>query len=411
MALYRAWVPNTIGRLSFSIAGQTSYPSKIVFSGDLEDAGTKFLCFQRRNLSDTSVPFASEWRLPRYLLDRYWFHKDGTFFFACCLVHDRESDQLSGKVFCFPRSDWQRPKQFLRETIFGLGQVNKPFDFDRLASRIGPYAFASARVGISRNGAVEIDVTSMPSSADIGKFSDIEGTIASQIFFSVRDIFHVHRFHAPSTDRIIDAYPFDPDNPSEWKKQVNFALARKAINLRRRGRHLSIHRATGIIAYLQSFRLNVMTDNERNDLPFTIDQFLASLKSYEPIANVEEAHSLVGRSQFYVNRILAFAAIFITVFVTLGTNSNVYGKMPKWQQSIIDYSIANFVPTAMIGLIILGIASLFIPYQRGYREKVAKNISRLAVTFHRKRFGWAEIVIGAIGLTISTWGASKLLGF
>ena len=150
----------------------------------------------------------------------------------------------------------------------GLDFMGSDIRLDRiLGAHISPHSLASVLYSIQRNGIVTIEVDTLPPADVISEFSDFEQTIASQCYFFLRDLLHKHKFHSPTTDKILDVY-----RSSDWPALVNYALARKAIRLRRDGRRNSLYRALGVLSYLQSFRDNIMTkeDTDKSSSPWAI---------------------------------------------------------------------------------------------------------------------------------------------
>ena len=217
MTTYRGWIPNVAGRLSFSMAGFSTHPSRVIFAGDLEDAGSHFIGFQRRNLSDTSIPFISEWIWLRRLVDRWLLNKSGDFVFLCLMHHRREADALAGKVFCFARSVWSAARPHVRSEMDTLTRDITP-DLklaERLEPKIEKHFIASGRFSVARGGAFELDLEKLPDTKMAVGFSDLEQAFASQFHFFIRDLLHNHRFHAPTTDKILNVYKNE-----DWKAQV-----------------------------------------------------------------------------------------------------------------------------------------------------------------------------------------------
>ncbi len=400
MSSYDGWIPNVLGRLSYSIAGQSGSPSRIVFEGDLEDAGINFICYQKRNLSDTSVPFLSEWPWPRLLVDRYVYGKDGRFYFACYLTYDKVADELHGRAYCFVRSEWERPKAALRVAMTTLhdAHLGTPFDFiNSVDARVSHHAHAACSLRIRRNGHITLEMLRTPQDNQLLMFRDAEQAFASQLYFFVRDLLHTHKFHSRTTDRILDVY-----RDAGWQHRVNYALARKSIRLRRNAKALALHRSLGILSYLKSFRSSVMTESERSALPFSIDEFVSSVNHYQPLAKIEEDRYFLNRAQTLINRFLAICAVLITAAVTIGGNDRVYDKLPKDQQGWVDFAIINIIPLVAVGIVALTVVAAVLPRPAGFREKNARNLSRIAVTRHRKRFGGGEIAVGSI-LAVLAW--------
>jgi hypothetical protein len=403
MPSFHGWVPTAVGLLSYSIAGLSSYPSRVVFKGDLEDAGNNFIGFQSRNLSDTSIPFVAERLYLKRLFDKWIYGKSGDFVFVCVMRHWREDDTLKGKVFCIQRKHWRERARaevrLIMDTLtsdppdYHLGQIV----FDRIESDVT----FSARFTVKRNGTCTIDLEKMP--ADVSAFGDPEQTFASQVYFFVRDLLHTHKFHSPSTDKIIDVHRED------WKKAVNYALARKAIRLRRTGRPFDLYNALGIISYLTAFREKVMTEEEKKEVPLSLETFADSIKNYAPLALILESGKLTNRLKAWIGRITLALSALIGLVVSIGKPDPT--KQPELIRGLFGAIYDNYL--SMLGVILVGciFTQLVLAENVRPRDRIARNLSRYSVTFRQRKFGGVELLLGTLaicasGLIFATiWGS------
>ncbi len=391
MKKYAGWVPNVVGRLSFSIAGLSNHPSPVVFSGDLEDAGTHFIGFQRRNLSDTSIPFLSNWIFSKNLVDKIFYEKNGNLYFVCYMRHWGEDDFLAGKVLLFKPDEWREVRSQVRDSMRTVeSPPNNELRLDTtLGDAIREKASAVVMFEIQRSGIIVISPEKMPSPDEAIGFSDLEQSVCSQFYFFLRDLLHKHKFHPHDTDRILDVCPEDDD----WKGQVNYSLARKAIVLRRNGHSQSLHRALGVIAYLHSFRKNIMTEKEADGLDYSLVHFEESAKSEIAIALDNEQRHLIPRLHHLADKIITFILVLVGALNFLGKDSSVLGEQPPFVQALYSLMITDGLSVIVVLLLILAALRLLLLDKLRFRDKISGNLSRHAVCFKRRKYAWPELIL------------------
>jgi hypothetical protein len=99
-------------------------------------------------------------------------------------------------------------------------------------------------IELSRDGKIEI------------AFNDIEDQeaqdVASQIYFFVRDVCHVHQHHAPTSDTILDVVPHSVGE-HHWKRETLYSLYRWVIQQKRSKSPSAYVDAKGVLAYARAF--------------------------------------------------------------------------------------------------------------------------------------------------------------
>lgn len=390
---YYGWVPNVAGRLSFSIAGLSNYLNKIVFGGDLEDAGTHFIGFQKRNLSDTSIPFTSERAITRRFVDKHILKKNGDFVFLCLMKHAKSRDALVGKVYLYLDQVWDSVERDVIQVISLI--ENQPDPDLRLNKAIGSSArskaLCSALFTIECNGVLTLNPQTLPENFSPERFSNLEQTICSQIYFFIRDLLHTHKFHSPTTDRILDIYK----DKSSWQNSVNYALARKAIQLRRSNDPMDLQKSLGIVSYLESFRLNVMSSADSEKLKFSLIEFKTSINNYMPIARAKFEARITQRLNRFVNKLITFLAALVAAIVTLGKNSPSIGAQDDFINTVFVYLNDNTLSFLVISSLLLAVFKLFVPDTVYVTKKPARNWARLAMYT-------PKLITGVVGLIMSS---------
>lgn len=108
-----------------------------------------------------------------------------------------------------------------------------------------PGSFCGAR--IFRDGKTEL------SFIEDGRLScDVEGRNASQAFFFLRDITHLHKHHAPTSDTILDVTSLD-DGLDAWKRETLYSLYRWVIHRKRDQSLDELLNCKGVLAYARAF--------------------------------------------------------------------------------------------------------------------------------------------------------------
>lgn len=237
-----SWVPTVTGHLSFSTVGLSRTPEK-VHQAYLEVGSSKYIvACQERPTGDAPFRFY-ERRL----------HRESTLYFIF-LGQCREEegfDCLSGPCFILNSEVYRLVCSSLR----ALCSSTETFP-DALDSAIGAIEFHSEHPGFLRSGVklwrdgrIRIDVGDLPSNYD----RDFYDSLASQVYFFVRDLAHKHQHHSDTSDTILDVVP-GSEFSAEWKRQTLYALFRWIIHRKRERNIINYLRAKGVLAYAQAFK-------------------------------------------------------------------------------------------------------------------------------------------------------------
>ncbi len=403
MTSYYGWIPNVIGRLSFSFSGLSSFPSRVVFSSNLRNSGRFFAGFQRRDLSDTSIPVISRSKTAKRFIDRHFYGKTGDFYFLCLMKAREDSSAIQGKVFVYERSEWKNFRCEIRKRISEVERLddNSTCLENYFDGTIVGDIFISSKFLMQRDGSINIDIIKAP---DHSEFNEQPGNInhasAAQIYFFIRDLFHTHKFHSPDTDTILDVYK----NDKNWKADVNYALARKAIALRRQETPSSLRRCIGIVSYLESFRTNMITSKERIEHKFSTKTFLDSATAAIYNSETREAKSLWNRLETfkeefikYTSVILAFAAIFIssdTIDKSEFLKNSTLVKLIRTNMLLLTFMILAILVTYYA-------LKIFIDKRNYERDDFVASIARLSLPFKNKYYSFIIFITGMVSVTLS----------
>jgi len=266
--LYKSWIPTVSGRLSFSLFGDTEHPSQAK-GINVSDGVDRYIIFsQRRNLSDSILPDIADGFLQKVFLGL-----DGVFNFVCIAHNDDRAElvesPLSGKILLFYNAEgWgnyasklEKLKSRLQSYDLSgpislntyISQQYQELSQDCLESDI------EAEFSLTRSGVVTICIDWEKERAKVflhqQSFVDRMGhSIASQLFFFLKDIGHRHQHHNPNTDTILDVYGCDNDNDDyTWRCRVMRELYRKVLVYKRDKRAEVMSSSLGVLAYAQAF--------------------------------------------------------------------------------------------------------------------------------------------------------------
>ena len=225
--------------------------------------------------------------------------------------------------------------------------------FDELAAK---FSDASDKPGceisaieLNRDGKIEI------------VFNDIEDPeaqdVASQIYFFIRDVCHVHQHHAPTSDTILDVVPLSAGE-HYWKRETLYSLFRWVIQQKRARTPSAYIDAKGVLAYARAFTEKHCGEAEETE---GLPQYLreATIESLDAgLARAEYFESTKGKlPATFFNRILpsiglflAFLALFYRSPGSTGATDQeiLVARFADWFNDNIIYVSAALVFTIII---------------------------------------------------------------
>jgi len=221
--------------------------------------------------------------------------------------------------------------------------------FDDLAKDLsekgGEPGCGISAIELNRDGKVEID---FEDSLDASEAQDV----ASQIFFFLRDVCHVHQHHAPTSDTILDVVPYSGAD-SHWKRETLYSLFRWVIQQKRSRLPASYIDAKGVLAYARAFTEKHCNPEEMpQEFPLYLRE--ATIESLDAgLARAEQEAEVSNRfiSRIF-NRILPLVGLvlaFLTPFYNSPTGTGVtdqeilVARFAEWfNDNILDVA-ASFI--------------------------------------------------------------------
>lgn len=400
MRQFYGWVPNVAGKLSFTLSGTSAYPRQFYHSANISSGGRYFVGYQHRNLSDTTVPFLSEWPRVRTIIDNLIFNKDGNFVFLCLLKVATDRESAKGRIYAFDGDGWKTayPKLF-----DPLNKIPEIWDEETVLHEALPgqglaMSVYSARFTILRDGLVTLDSLSTPTQSALNaNMERLEHAFAAQCYFCLRDLLHTHRFHSPSSDTIIDVYP----DVETLKEQVNFGLMRRAIAMRRVQTAEAQQRALGIISYLRAFRENLMTEEDRKRLNFSIDATVASIQAGLPLIVAREARSLKNRLDGARTKIIAFVSLLFGYAALIRDSKVLVPDQLSWLKAVFTFIQERIGLAFILTILLLFFFQVLLSLKSESRDNVVRTSSRVALAFRLRRFAIFEIAAAVVFLILA----------
>jgi hypothetical protein len=260
---FRAWLPTVTGRLSFSVFGQTSHPTKAI-SANVADEDFRYLCItQMRDTGDGIIPEAGL---------THEFH----FVLIACTVDiglDKQT-RLSGRAYIFSQSDWKNNKNTIEAFQHHLDNFrdvrhknpdNSLLTFvgqrwDQIITDLNQHSIFHVGVEISRTGTTSLSYDSAlitsATAPNLTEKRNLPRALSAQIFYFLKDIGHHHQHHDRHTDTITDLHPvYDkPESDLKWRADTLYSMYRKVIEYKRQPESLNFNDCLGLLAYSETFR-------------------------------------------------------------------------------------------------------------------------------------------------------------
>lgn len=329
---FRSWLPTVSGRLSFSSFGHSTHPNPTRYVNRGTTAERFLVCSQRRVGIDAVLPFPN-------LLSKTLWDRDGDLIYVALCKSDtlgaRQQEALVGHVYILQNAAWgqgEQPVSALMKLLdryseadagSSLGQYIQP-EWDHCNRELDRLCAFHVGVEVCRSGKTTIDVADADLShatrpslgTNAGAQAHFAHRLAAQIFYFLRDLGHHHQHHDPSTDTIVDLFPFDGKDDLSWRQQVLYNIYRTIIQYKRNPRNRQFHASLGLLAYASTFHevsVQELPKDSVEHLPYFhnegLERSLSALQAVNQLAN-EEAARIRGIVQ---NIILWVVGIVISV--------------------------------------------------------------------------------------------------
>ncbi|MBU5635484.1 hypothetical protein KOM00_01925 [Geomonas sp. Red69] len=270
--VFKAWVPNVSGALSFNTLGSGSYPAQPV-RANIGDHSSRFIiCYQHRTLLDA---------VSKTLAKRNAIYGE----FVCLCVGTSSDDPLClddtlrGRLFLFEfADDWKQDAKPMVDDAMQVLRQYPGYSVARTGSTLGNYFqgryqdlldnipascaffvdFELERTGVvtlTMPDSIEHQISKSAPRLPTDQYdrSHMERIVCSQLFFFLKDICHNHQHHDPKSDTLVDIHEVNGDE-KKWRSNVLRFLYRKVIECKRDFRPASYNSSLGVLIYAKSFR-------------------------------------------------------------------------------------------------------------------------------------------------------------
>ena len=320
--IYKAWVPNVAGRLSFSHIGPTTKTANGLNRTVTHPLGVDIICVDQRNSSDTTRLFS---RAGQRILD-WWKGKQGEYVFLAVGSSDSDFECLSGRVFKFTLKNWQAnvkgallldgltPPEEASEIAQYRALVSERLE--KLTKLCGYNGNHSAKFRLWRNGELRIELDEDYS------FEARPNDAASSVFRFFREICHRHQHHAARSDVILDCYK-SPNDGENWKREALYSMMRYVI-MSKRSRYIDEYEsALGVVAYAETFHRIFINPNVENPL-----YNFAELKDSIGVSLAKESRRVAKKPSWIATASFLFAAISLAL-LTLRSSFGIVSELPE----------------------------------------------------------------------------------
>lgn len=277
-------MPTITGNLSFAIIGQGRQPKR-AFKVSRAADGVRFVVVAQKRRT-TDVPFRKFGDLLNVALRREGYT---VYVFFGKSIRSEGYNTLSGPCIEMTPRVYSRIKRRLLP-LRGAKLKDNEFgeEFDHLAAELSELSVEPgcglSAIELNRDGKVEISLNNLESKEAQDN--------ASQIYFYLRDVCHVHQHHSPTSDTILDVVP-SSEGDMHWKRETLYALFRWVIQQKRSKTPSAFIDAKGVLSYARAFTEKHCGEKESSEgLPqylrdATIESLDAGLARAEGLATTK----------------------------------------------------------------------------------------------------------------------------
>jgi hypothetical protein len=373
---YIGWIPNVSGRLSFSEFGNTDNPTPCIRCSNNVDSRRAIIAYQKRHLSDTTVPIISCVKPLKKIFDYTVLAKEGVFWFCVTLSHTHSSteDFLSGNVYIFYRDQWREfAESDVRASMEKLDESQDSVDalavIQRLDESIKDKCSILTNFKIQRNGEIIVtfDEKAQGRQYISIKSDDIDDDIFSQVYYFLKDCLHKHHHHSRETDSILQLYQHD--GKIDWKMETLYTLYRKIISRRRSGNIVDLNESLGVLAYASSFEKIFSVNSEapgerpKYNRPEIQDSINSAIYSHE---NTKSSISLAIGDAWKAT--VTLGALLLSIFALISTSKDKFdASVDQKIRFLAQNMLENPIETTVLFFGILFIIFHFKNFRTTYR--------------------------------------------
>jgi hypothetical protein len=394
---YFGWVPTVTGNLSFTTLGNGSFPSRC----SRLDTSKSFVIYQKRDLLDVLVPFADDIEVAKFFREKIanWILRiSGQFSFVMVATPDEATQCCRGEIYIVAHATnnkaLHRSQKLLRDSA-GTDE-----DLAEFVSEVVKLCCYEAKFELQRQGRLKI------SSSEQGQDSTVvEYILVNQSFFFVKDISHGHQHHDPRHDAITQMTADTDASGLAWIRETQQALYRSIIRYKRFRNEKALFRASGILAYTQSFQKSYADDALAKETyhQSELEQSLAVTRSEIQHFDQKRLASIETFRNFFFA--LFGLAMSVTFLARLGTPPDIQvdGRIVK-----LAITLATN-PLEAVGFTVLAsVIWMVFTHQRDPADsEIMRWITRITQSLRLRYYIFSNVIItamlGIMSYKLLTW--------
>lgn len=379
MRVFKGWIPTITGNLSFSTIGTGQNPPKLFQKFHAFDGVHYTVAAQKRRTSDSLFGRLGDW------LDRRGDRQGYTVFVLFGASQKANGHSvISGPCIEVSHSTYLKNEQYLKDLTFknDIDAFEKSFlqALEKFKSASCEPSGVISAVEVHRSGqaTIEIDDELYTDAAD-------QKMLASQVYFFLRDICHVHQHHADSSDTISDVTDCTKEDDA-WKRETLYSLYRWVIQQKRAKRVEAYFSAKGVLSYAHTFQKTHPIKDKNFDRDYFREATVESIEAGLEKATYEEATKRKFTETLLIRTLplLALAFALLTPLYTAPTGVD----LTREQVLLAEFSgwfnrhvISVFASVLAVSLIYTLAVTYF---RRLYNRKCVLDLMRMALVLPRK---------------------------
>lgn len=424
---FASWIPNVSGRISYSLAGQLGSTSTRHSTEYDPGRRSRWLALEQvRQNNDFPIP--SSWSAFFSKKTSQIWHLTGSTSSTTYPTTARDVENpktntqgvLSGSLYLFVHQADKGAKKAakaLRDDIWSSARAHdtKVIDSKIAENRliVPKFRYALFRSGELRLWFDDQTITGILGLLEDSELEQMTQLLADQAFFFLKDMFHNHAHHRPSTDQLVPIYRTSPRTDEKdpeaieiaWRREVLWGLTRVIKEFGRNRGLLRLKRIPGLIAYAEAFQ-NSQAQFQR--VPGSTEKFrmidtlhLYNFNYIETSINAQVQVIESGRSRFGqflsfgVATVIGYASLLNTTTSAINSgkhcetcNENSSRINIEWELGVVELAVAH--PFKSIVLLTFLILSAYIrvmkPFELPLLSSLQKSVSRpvysLNITVH-----------------------------
>ena len=415
---FKGWIPTVSGRLSFSVVGSTGHTSPAIYANVADEQHRYIICYQKRWLLDGPILNL----FPLFLKEpiaRHVQNLEGSFWFLCIAKapNDIDSDDpMEGSLFLFTKKLW---KGDVENNVKQVQEKLNKYRTEKPGASLGAFfeesyasltkkAVTSSKYGLQfklyRSGVATLTAGELEEGGTAISSESSIHSLASQLYFFLKDITHRHQHHDPSTDIPIDLLEVKSDKDNHWCSQTLRVLYRQILRFKQFHSERVFNCSLGLLAYAKSFKQITgayFTDGAKVCPDIHEDALKDSIDAINSSVDIKNNDKRRGAESFR-NILLFLFGFFVSFVALIGVSKTRVSTIDPWLESVATFVLLNpFIVIASFFALLLTSSFWFRVLEIGNHPWV-RNFIRVIMSF-RRRYGVIILfALGALSMFLST---------